>query len=74
MIKTSKNVLHPCQCGCETPIIEETVGGLLGYRVVCPQCKNEEDGYFQDSMDAAVRSWNGGLWKWDGVDWRKWNG
>ena len=67
MIETSRNILHPCQCGCETPVIEEAVGSIEGYRVVCPRCKNEEEGYFMDSLEGVIMAWNKGKWKWDNV-------
>lgn len=66
-IEVTRNLLHPCQCGCETPVIQESTQLPLNYRVVCPQCKNEDEGYFQDSLESAIRSWNGGLWKWDNI-------
>ena len=65
VIETSRNILHPCQCGCETPVIQESVRPGGHYRVVCPVCKNEDEGYFIDSLEGTIMAWNNGKWKWD---------
>lgn len=65
MIQTSKNILHSCECGCETPVIEETTYDDGYYRVVCPDCKNGEDTSFANSLEACIRDWNDVRWRWD---------
>lgn len=65
MIKTSENILRPCQCGCTTPIIEKSTYDPEQYRVMCPQCGNESEGYFMDSLMGVIKAWNEAKWKWD---------
>ena len=71
-----KNILHACECGCKTPIIQEHWSGEGAYRVVCPMCKNGEEEYFSDSEGGselekikaileAIDNWNDGGWKWN---------
>lgn len=64
MVETTKNVLRPCQCGCETPIIQESTYIEGQYRIVCPKCKNNEDNYFIDSLEGAILAWNTHKWMW----------
>ena len=66
-IETSKNILHPCECGCKTPVIERDVSFPYSYRVMCPMCKNEEDGNFMNYLEEAIAAWNNGKWKWDDI-------
>jgi hypothetical protein len=72
MIETSRNILRPCECGCKTPIIEESTCLEKAYRVVCPECKNGEEMYLMDSLEGVIMAWNNELWKWM-IDWRKFN-
>lgn len=72
MMETTRNILRPCECGCKTPIIEESTYDKGQYRVVCPNCKNGEELYFMDSLKGVIFAWNNSLWKWK-MDWKEYN-
>lgn len=56
------NVLRPCKCGCETPVIEESISLGGTYRVICPKCGNGDDMYFIDSIPSCIEAWNKCFW------------
>lgn len=55
-----ENLLTPCKCGCETPVIEvsNSKGFESTYRIICPKCGNGNDGYFVDSLIVCITAWN----------------
>ena len=72
MIETSRNILRPCECGCKTPIIEESTYDKGQCRVICPNCRNGEEPYFMDSLKGVIFAWNNSLWKWK-INWKEYN-